>query len=168
MELTRRRLGTTAFGAMAVPAIAHALPALRDKLMLSVSGKIGIHNKGSDALFDRSMLESLGQTSFVTTTPWYKGLTRFDGVPMHMVMQAVAASGDRITAVALNDYATDIPISDFERYGVLLALKRDGEYMPVRDKGPLFIIYPFDQFPELQTQKYYSRSAWQLARLIVQ
>jgi hypothetical protein len=35
----------------------------------------------------------------------------------------------------LNDYATEIPMSDFDRFGVLLALKRDGAYMPVRDKG---------------------------------
>jgi hypothetical protein len=50
---------------------------------------------------------------------------------------------------------------------VLLALKRNGEYMPVRDKGPLFIVYPFDSRPELKHQRFYSRSAWQLARLDV-
>ena len=50
---------------------------------------------------------------------------------------------------------------------MLLALKRDGEYMPVRDKGPLFIVYPFDSRPELRHQRFYARSAWQLARLDV-
>lgn len=168
MELTRRRLMlATALGAVALPAVGDAAPQLQDRPLLSVTGKIGVHNKGSDAQFDRAMLEALGETSFVTSTPWYKGTARFDGVLMHKVMQAVQATGDRVTAVALNDYTTDIPVSDFEKFGVLLALKRDGEYMPIRDKGPLFIIYPFDLYPELQTQKYYSRSAWQLAKLIV-
>jgi hypothetical protein len=50
---------------------------------------------------------------------------------------------------------------------VILALKRDGEYMPVRDKGPLFIIYPYDNAPELRSQQFYSRSVWQVSRLVV-
>ena len=39
--------------------------------------------------------------------------------------------------------------------------------MPVRDKGPLFIIYPFDANPELKSQTYYSRSVWQVAKIVV-
>jgi hypothetical protein len=50
---------------------------------------------------------------------------------------------------------------------VILALKRNGEYMPVRDKGPLFVIYPFDSKPELKTQTYYGRSVWQVAKIVV-
>ena len=72
-----------------------------------------------------------------------------------------------MVASSLNDYETKIPMHDFVRFGVLLALKRNGEYMPVREKGPLFIVYPFDSEPELKSQKYYGRSAWQLARLVV-
>ena len=67
----------------------------------------------------------------------------------------------------MNDYETRIPMSDFNQFNVLLALKRNGEYMPVREKGPLFIVYPYDSSPELKSQKYYGRSAWQLARMIV-
>ena len=82
-------------------------------------------------------------------------------------MQTVRADGETAVAASLNDYETRIPIADFTRFGVLLALKRNGEYMPVREKGPLFIVYPYDSEPELRSQKYYSRSAWQLARLVV-
>ena len=59
------------------------------------------------------------------------------------------------------------PVSDFAQFNVLLAIKRNGQYMPVSDKGPLFIVYPYDSSPELKTQKYYSRSAWQLASIEV-
>ena len=72
-----------------------------------------------------------------------------------------------MTVIALNDYSTEIPIKDFADYNVIIALKRDGEYMSVRDKGPLFIIYPFDAKPELKSQTYYGRSAWQVAKIIV-
>jgi hypothetical protein len=68
---------------------------------------------------------------------------------------------------ALNDYSTEIPISDLSDHNVILSLKRNGEYMPVSDKGPLFIIYPFDSKPELKSQTYYGRSAWQVAKISV-
>ncbi|MFC7478377.1 molybdopterin-dependent oxidoreductase [Dankookia sp. GCM10030260] len=142
-----------------------ALPAERP--VLTVSGKIANTNKGDAAQFDRPMLEALGMSGFKTMTPWYPGPVRFDGVRMDRLLETVGASGDRVLAYALNDYTTELPVSDFAAYGVLLALKRDGEYMPVRDKGPLFIVYPFDSRPELKHQRFYSRSAWQLARLDV-
>ena len=59
-------------------------------------------------------------------------------------MKQVEATGRRVSVVALNDYASEIPVEDFSKYKVILALKRNGEYMPVRDKGPLFIVYPYD------------------------
>ena len=166
--LSRRQLGgLLAAGLAARPALAGGLATPQEAPILTISGRITVHNDGDMARFDRPMLEALGTRSFVTRTPWYKGLVRFDGVPMHTLLRAVGASGERVIALALNDYSTEIPTADFERYDVLLALKRDGEYMPVRDKGPLFIVYPFDSSPELQAQKFYNRSAWQLAQLVV-
>ncbi len=165
--LSRRSFsGLLVAGLATRPALAD-LPKPQETPILTVSGRISVCNDGDVARFDRPMLETLGMASFVTSTPWYQKAVRFDGIPMRTLLRAVGASGERVTATALNDYSTEIPITDFERYDVLLALKRDGEYMPVRDKGPLFIVYPFDRFPELQAQKFYNRSAWQLAQLAV-
>ena len=168
-QLTRRALATLVLGATA-SRFGHAADRLSlpsDKVILSVSGRIRTVNKDGSAEFDRAMLEALGMESFETTTPWYNGPVKFEGVRMQKLMQAVGAAGERVTAVALNDYTTDIPIADFERYGVLLALKRDGNEMPVRDKGPLFIVYPYDSRPELKSKIFYSRSAWQVVMLEV-
>lgn len=169
MRLHRRRLITTTLATATLAGTAHAqtLPKPTGRVILTVSGKIGVRNDGEMAKFDREMLEALGQASFVTSTPWYDTPTKFEGVPMARLMAAVQASGQTAIASALNDYETRIPVSDFTEFQVLLALKRDGEYMPVRDKGPLFIVYPYDSNPVLKTQKYYSRSAWQLARLTI-
>ena len=170
MHLTRRSLVATLLGST-LPNLAGAaeisLPAPTGTVILTVSGKIDAFNAGRRAEFDRGMLEAFGLSSFTTTTPWYSSPVTFSGVPMKKLMQAVRASGQSVVATALNDYETRIPISDFLRFNVLLALKRDGHYMPVSDKGPLFIVYPYDSDPALKTQKYYSRSAWQLASIVV-
>jgi hypothetical protein len=152
---------------VASPGRADSLALPTGKTILKISGKISVANQDGVALFDREMLEKLGTVSFETKTPWYASPVKFEGVPLAKLMAAVGASGQRITAVALNDYAVDLPMEDTQKYNVILALKRDGAYMPVSDKGPLFIVYPFDSDPELKSQKFYSRSAWQVARIEV-
>jgi len=138
------------------------------KVILTITGAITRFNQANSAVFDMAMLEALGTTGFSTTTPWYNGVVHFEGVPMARLLDHVGASGKKVTAMALNDYSTDIPLDDFRRYNAILAVKRDGAYMPIRDKGPLFIVYPYDSDPDLKHQRYYSRSAWQVARLIVE
>ncbi len=170
-HVTRRSL--VAFGtgmaslAIARPAITAALGLPAGKKILTVTGKITNVNSNNAAVFDRAMLEALGMNSIETMTPWYSDVVKFEGIRMDALMQQVGATGNSITAIALNDFSSEIPISDFNKYGVLLALKRDGNYMPIRDKGPLFIVYPYDSSPELQAQKFYSRSAWQLSQMVV-
>ena len=170
MPLTRRSL-TAALMTTALPRIARAaepgLPTPTGKVILTISGRIGAFNVGQTACFDREMLEALDWSSFTTATPWYDSPVTFAGVHMSKLMQTVQAAGDAVVAAALNDYETRIPMGDFNQFNVLLALKRNAEYMPVREKGPLFIVYPYDSDPELKSQKYYGRSAWQLARLVV-
>lgn len=167
--VTRRTLSGFVLGCMAA-STARATDALSTpvgKPILTISGRITRTNVGETARFDLAMLESMEQEEFETTTPWYTGPVRFDGVRMTRLLDAVGATGSSVTVVALNDYTTDIPTSDFEKYGVILALKRDGVYMPIRDKGPLFIVYPFDSMAELKSQQFYSRSAWQVAKIVV-
>jgi hypothetical protein len=144
---------------------AHEPP--EEKPILTISGKIALADKDASVRFDRQTLEALGTVRFETTTPWYKGPVAFEGVPMDVLMRHVGAEGQRVIAIALNDYASEIPLEDFRKYNVILALKRDGEYMPVRDKGPLFIVYPFDSDPALKSRTFYGRSVWQVAKLVV-
>ncbi len=139
----------------------------KGKVILSISGRISVTNTASAARFDREMLEDLGLAKFTTMTPWYNEPVTFEGVRLDRLMRVVGASGEQLRARALDDYTTEIPIADFERYQTILAMKRNGDYMPVTDKGPLFIVYPFDSHPELKHQRFYARSAWQVARMTV-
>ncbi|MCB8819376.1 molybdopterin-dependent oxidoreductase [Microvirga rosea] len=148
-------------------AMADPLAAPTEKPILTIGGNISVTNKAGEAQFDRPMLEALGLVTIETTTPWYTGPVKFEGVPLDKLMKLVGASGERAAVVALNDYSSEIPIADFAKYNVILALKRNGEYMPVKDKGPLFVIYPFDSLPELKSQTYYGRAVWQVAKIII-
>jgi hypothetical protein len=148
-------------------AVAAPLPAPAEKPILSISGNISVTNKDNAAQFDRAMLESMGMVTIETETPWYQGPVKFEGVPLAKLMDRVGASGKQAVVVALNDYSSEIPMEDFAKHNVVLALKVNGDYISVRDKGPLFIIYPFDSNPDLKNQTYYGRSVWQVAKIIV-
>jgi hypothetical protein len=160
-------MATTMAAVGATRAMGASLAMPTGKVIHTIFGLISNTNTGEKAEFDMPMIEALGTVSFTTKTPWYKDPVTFTGVPMDKLMEAVGAKGTSVTVTALNDYATDIPIEDFKTHPVILATKRDGNYMPVRDKGPLFIVYNYDSNAELQHQRFYSRSVWQVARMVV-
>jgi hypothetical protein len=83
------------------------------------------------------------------------------------LLEAVGAHGSEVAAVALNDDVVTIPMDEFSRYPVLLALKMNGEYLKIRDKGPIWIVYPRDQYSELRNPMTDKKWVWQLAQLDV-
>lgn len=135
-------------------------------VVLTISGTHT--NAGKNAAFTMDRLAKLPQASFVTQTPWYNKPVKFTGPLLKDVLAAAGVRGHKITAVALNDYKVDIPFEDLNKYPVMLARLADGKPMAVRDKGPLFIVYPYDDYRELRKDIYYGRSAWQLSKLLIQ
>ena len=146
---------------------AGSLDAPQGRVILEVRGKISNTNGEGVALFDRQMLESLPQETVATVTPWTDGQTTFTGPLARAVLKLVGAAGRQVEAVALNDYGVVIPTGDFEDYRVILAMLMNGKPMAVRDKGPLWVIYPWSEHPELQTDVVHGRSIWQLKAMNV-
>ncbi|EEE35430.1 oxidoreductase, molybdopterin binding [Rhodobacteraceae bacterium KLH11] len=89
----------------------------------------------------------------------------FEGVSLDVLLNHVQAEDGTIRAVALNDYAVTIPTSDAIEGGPIVAYSRNSRAMSVRDKGPLWIIYPYDTNEAYQSEEIYARSIWQLNRL---
>lgn len=146
---------------------AQALERPKGRVILTVSGRIGIRNAEKTAEFDMDMLAALPQHTFSTKTPWYPEAHQFTGPLLRDVLAAVGAQGKNLRAIALNDYKVDLPVGDALKFNLVLARLMDDKPMPVRDKGPLFLIYPFDADETLRNERYYSRSAWQLKALDV-
>ena len=154
--------------AAAAPALrAQTPPAPTGRVVLTIAGKIGRGQTAAGLDLDMAALEALPQRSFTTATPWYKAPVAFTGPLLRDVLALAGAQGTQITAVALNDYKVELPFDDVRRWDVVLARLLDGKPMATRDKGPLFIIYPFHESAELRSERYYARCAWQLRRLIV-
>ena len=160
-------LGTAAGPPGARSAAAEDLVAPQGRVILTVSGRISHTNDNGVARFDRTMLAAMPATTIETQTPWTDGVTRFEGPLARDLLKRVGARGSRVLATAINDYAVEIPIEDFETYPVILAMKMNGEVLHTRNKGPLWIIYPWSDRPELRSELVYGRSIWQVKELAV-
>lgn len=144
------------------------MEAPRGRVVLSISGQVSRVNAANRADFDIEMLAALPQRQLATHTPWHAGLQTFTGPLLRDVLAQAGAHGAKLVAVALNDYRCEIPFDDAVHFDVIVARLHNGEPMRVRDKGPLFIVYPFDSDAQLRSDRYYARSAWQLRSLLVQ
>lgn len=138
------------------------------KVILTVGGNISQANTGHSARFDRQMLAQLPQHTLTTQTPWTEEAHVYEGVLLRDLLQYLGASGQYVTALALNEYQSDIKMDLIHSYPILLAMKDNGTQMRVRDKGPLWIIFPLSEYPELNIPSHYEKMVWQLNALEVQ
>lgn len=146
---------------------AQALDKPSGKVVLTVRGAISNTNAGDVAEFDPAMLHALTGRDARLHTPWTEGETEFSGPLLRAVLDEVGASGSKLVIRALNDYAAEVPVGDATDFDTILAIEMNGKPMSVRDKGPLFLIYPFDTHPDLYNEKYFSRSVWQIKEIEV-
>lgn len=135
--------------------------AASSNVVLEVTGDL------SDAVttFEIEELREIGETEVVTSTIWTDGVHRFTGVSLKDLLDHLNIDGSEIKATAINDYAITIPVGDAVQNGPIVAYEMDGAPMSRRSKGPLWIIYPFDQSSKYRTEAIYARSIWQLNRI---
>ena len=146
-------------------AAAGKLPEPTGAVLLTLSGRVGQANQGAQAVFDLAMLSALAQRRFSVKTPWDPRPVSFEGPLLREVLQAAEARGTRLTLVAVNDYKVEVPMDDLEHWDVVLALKMNGQAIPTRTKGPLFVVYPFDQAQGTLLDQFRDRSIWQLVSI---
>ncbi|WP_028954908.1 oxidoreductase [Sulfitobacter sp. 20_GPM-1509m] len=156
---------TAALALSALPLFAQDLAAPEGDVILTVSGQIATTNVDNTAQFDLDMLEELDATTFETSTIWSEGTHTFQGVSLKVLADRLGITGETLRATAINDYAVDIPLTDAVEGGPIVAYKMDDATMSVRDKGPLWIVYPYDSDAAYRSEVIYSRSIWQLDRI---
>jgi len=150
-----------------MPVWADDLGMAQGDVLLTVSGAIETTNADGMAQFDLEMLEALDATVIDTSTIWTDGTQSFQGVSLDVLVDRLGLTGEILRATAINDYAVDIPISDAVEGGPIIAYRLNGDTLSVRDKGPLWIVYPYDSDASYRSEVIYSRSIWQLDRIVV-
>jgi len=129
------------------------------QVVLTVAGDVGATNRGpyddfedgffkhherkfdKAAEFDLAMLEGLGLHEVTVTYAQWPRAARFEGPWLKDVLAAAGASGKDVSVLALDGFATEISAADVEAYDWIVAVKRDGRYLGIGQRGPTWIVY---------------------------
>lgn len=135
----------------------------------TVDGNIGRSNQPDKTsfVFSEQALMALPQHTIVTSTSWTPTAT-FTGPSLSDVLKTVDAHGTEIEFRCIDEYTFTIPVSDADKYGVILARTMNGKVLDNDNYGPLWVMYPRDQYPdELKTPLGEAKFAWQIIGLTV-
>lgn len=121
---------------------------------------------GSATEVSMEQLEALPQVTIDTGNAYVDGVVRFRGPLMRDVLDLVGLDdAELVRLTAANDYTVDIPTDDFRSYDAILAMIADGKRLSRRERGPLWLVYPMSQHPELTESQYNRRLIWQVVRI---
>lgn len=111
-------------------------------------------------------LKQIGEITFTTPLVGSKdGDHQVTGPRFRDVLDHFKLQGTIADVSAIDNYRIDVPVEDARNYDVILATQIDGQKLRVRDRGPVWVIYPLKDNPELATPIFEARSAWQVATI---
>ena len=145
------------------------IPAPEGRVILEVIGALAKPNKNGKLLFDRATLEKIGVIRYPNKNKWYSEEVVFEGVSMKALLDAVGVPDGsvKVRMRALDDFQSDAPLEDFKKWPVMLALKMNGEYMSIKNKGPIWVVYPTHIDPEVGMPAFQAKWVWQLHELVI-
>ena len=117
---------------------------------------------GTKTVMTTAQLEELPVSEISTSTPWTDGVHTFKGVSFADLLDEAGIKAKEVRVSALNDYNIVIPTEELRDSGAILAYLFDGAEMSIRDKGPYWVIFPFDSDVRFQTDRYWSYAVWQV------
>lgn len=112
-------------------------------------------------------LRALPQVAITTNTPWTETPTEYEGPTLWSVLEDIGATKRDLEMVALNDYSIHLSSDRITTEWPIIARLQDGKTMSVREKGPYWLMFPFDDHKDLQTEAYFALSIWQLSKIKV-
>lgn len=163
--MTKWTLTLLACCAVPLSVFAAPLPQPDGPVILTISGKIHNFQDVQTARLDLEQLKQLESTTFTLQTRWSDSIHSYQGPLLSAVLNYVGAEGKHIRLTALNDYSVEIERSYIEQYEPILAWSEDGKPLPVRNKGPLWLMLPHHKFPELNGEIHTGRMIWQLSKI---
>lgn len=145
------------------------IPPPAHQVVLRVHGATKAKGKGPLEL-DRETLEKMGLVRYTAPNRWYPTPVTFEGVLIAAFLDVVGAppQATMMRMRALNDYEILLPIAEARRWPLMFALKLNGSPMRVRDKGPIWVVYPAHLEPMLAGAAYQGKWIWQLAEITFQ
>ena len=113
-------------------------------------------------------IRSLPSSKIITSTIWTQGKQVFEGPSLLTVLEEMGVNEGSVRLSALNDNRVDLHLETLTDQLPILAHSMNGEPMPVRNKGPYWVVFPYDTDIKYQTEWHYAMSIWHLNMIQLQ
>ncbi|WP_428774157.1 hypothetical protein [Vibrio sp.] len=121
-----------------------------------------------ETLSMQTIEQALPKVSFTTSLPWFKEAKKYTGVPAEQLLKYYDINdASAMSFIALNDYAATTVIEDIENYHPVIVYKLDDQKMRIREKGPFWLVFNLDKYPQLNNELFYSQMVWQIDKIII-
>ena len=101
-----------------------------------------------------------------TSTFWPEDQGAYEGPRLADVLKSVGISEvAQVRVFGLDGYSQVLPREDWTRWPLILATRKNGKPLDLRDKGPLRVIYPRDSDKTLQDDLYRLRWVWMVRQI---
>lgn len=93
------------------------------------------------AEFDLPMLEALGMHEIEVNYEGWPAPVRLAGPRLNDVLDAVGAEPEAMVVLALDGFAVDFTDEDLNSEDWIVAIKQDGDYMSLGQRGPAWVVF---------------------------
>lgn len=136
-----------------------------EPVVLTVYGDIELNEQKYNRLdFTLSELQAFAQADITTSHPWSSEQRGYHGVDINNLFD-VLFSQQKVLSFqleALNDFGMTINWQKIAPYSPILAWQENQRTMSLRNKGPLWLMLPFDQVPKVKQADFLHFMVWQL------
>ncbi|TAE59370.1 MAG: molybdopterin-binding protein [Nostocales cyanobacterium] len=87
-------------------------------------------------------------------------LFTFTGIPVKTLIQQFALNQQvtEITFVCSDAYQVTVKTEDLLKYPIILAITKDGKAIPRSEGGPIYLVFPYSQYPNIKEK--YNDGMW--------
>ncbi|EGA71185.1 hypothetical protein VISI1226_06673 [Vibrio sinaloensis DSM 21326] len=129
---------------------------------------IRLQDKAPITLTHEQIVTEFHAQSFETKLPWLDKSALFTGFKASDLLNYYRIDDAfSVSFVALNDYASSSRVEDLLQYQPIIAYQMDGEKMKVRNKGPYWLVFDLDKYPEIDNAGYHSQMVWQIDEIMI-
>lgn len=137
----------------------------QEPVILTISGNIELEGRSYEQVdYTLSQLQRFPQREIITAHPWSEQARTYHGPDLRTLLKTLFAHA-RIKTLyleALNGFSVAVDWQQVAPYQPVLAWSENGHRMSRRDKGPLWLMLPYDQASGLQQAEFLHYMAWQL------
>jgi len=145
-----------------------ALPGSRGAVQADTTEAVllTVHDGLKKQVFKLTDLDALPQQQFTTSTIWTTEPTAFSGPALADVMASSGLSAEALTLRAVNNYSITMNSSTLEENAPVVATRINGKTFSVRERGPLWVVFPYDADSRYRSEHTFAASIWQLTDIL--